>query len=99
MAQEAMFRIGAAVKVQDDAISLNLHRRNDNTVAGGRRLALLVDHLSVLCGTGSELPVRLKCNTGADWKSAMGEALLGLKVANQFAAAAFRELSPWQGHV
>jgi hypothetical protein len=43
--------------------------------------------------------IRLKRNACADWKGTMGEALLGLEIANEFAAAAFGELSPWQGHV
>jgi hypothetical protein len=45
------------------------------------------------------LSVRLQRNACADWKSAMGKALFGFEVANQFAAAAFAELSPWQRHV
>jgi hypothetical protein len=99
MAQEAMFRIRSAVEVHDDAISLELQRRDHNPVAGGSGLALLIDQFSVLCGAGSELSVRLKRNACAYWKRAMGEALLGLKVANQFATAAFGELSLWQRYV
>jgi hypothetical protein len=57
------------------------------------------DEFSVLCGAGSELSVGLERDAGADWKSAMSEALFGFKIANQLAATAFRELSVGQRHV
>jgi hypothetical protein len=99
MAQEAMFRIRSTVEIQDDAISLELQRRDDNAVARGCRLSLLIDQFSVLGGAGSELSIRLKCNAGADRKGAVREALLGFQVANQFAAAAFTQLSLGQRNV
>jgi hypothetical protein len=45
------------------------------------------------------LSIGLERDAGADWKGAMGEALLGFKVANQLAAAAFAELSLRQWYV
>jgi hypothetical protein len=45
------------------------------------------------------LAVRLKGDAGADGKGAMREALLGFQIANQFAAAAFGELSLGQRNV
>ncbi len=99
VAQETMFRVGSAVKVQDEAISLELQRRDHNPIARSRGLPFLINQFSILCGAGSKLSVRLKRNAGANWKCAMGKALLGLKVANQFATAAFGELSLWQRYV
>ena len=74
VAQETMFRVGSAIEVQDDAISLELERRDDNPVAGGCGLSLLVDQFSVLCGAWSELSIRLKRNAGADWEGRDGRS-------------------------
>src|SRR5207244_9465508 len=92
---ETMFRVGSAVKVQDEAISLELQRRDHNPIARSRGLPFLINQFSILCGAGSKLSVRLKRNAGANWKCAIGRALLGLKVSNQFETAAFGALSLW----
>ncbi len=96
MAQEAVFCVGAAVEVEDDAVPLEYQRGDDDTIARGGRLSFLVDQLFVLCRARGELTVRLKRNSCAYREGAVGEALLCFEIANELAAAAFGEFCLWK---
>src|SRR6202042_3685041 len=87
VAEEAVLGVWAAVEVEDDAVTLDGHRCDDDTVAGSGRLALLVDHLPVVSCAGAEGSVGVEGDAGAHGKCSVSEALFGFEVADELAAA------------
>ena len=83
-----MLGVGAAVEVEDDAVGLDGHGGDEDAVAGGGGLTLLVEHLLVVFGAGGELAVGEQGEAGTHGERAVGEALLGVHVADELAAAA-----------
>ncbi len=97
VAEETMLGVGAAVEVEDDAVTLDGHRGDDDAVAGSGGLALLVDHLPVVGCAGAEGAVGVEGEAGAHGEGAVCEALLGVEVADELAATAFVRAGRWAG--
>ena len=91
MREEAVFGVGAAVEIDNDAIGLEGERGDHDTVAGSGGLALLVDHALVLLGAGGDGAVGAEGEASAHGEGTVGEALFGFEVAEEIAAAALGE--------
>ena len=85
--------VRAAIEVDDQAVALELKRRDSDTVAGSGRLPFFVEHVFVGCVRRAHVAVGNKLNAGTGGEFAMGKALLGFKVADEIEAAAFVEWS------
>jgi hypothetical protein len=86
MAEETMLGVGATVEVKDDAIAFDVESSDNDSIAGGSGLSLLIDHLAILFAARRELAICLQ-REYADRQGTMGETLLRLKIANKFAAS------------
>ena len=82
-----MLEVRAAVDVEEEAVGLDGDCGDDYAITGAGGLALVVDHFFVGVAAGDEVAVGHEGEVVGERESAVGEALLGGEVADEFATA------------